>query len=193
MVLSITIINALIFHVFSVHEKKKKNKPNTTVLSFSLRSNIKAHIRLQSHLNFWTAGFIILLFRKRSWFYRIDSNSWACPDVLREPWCAQADEESAEFMRTQPQSGSGNLSLCHQRFSNSIEMSLGAQYTLPEMELVNSWGFLNIFSALFHCSSVSVYHCSRISVLLRMRAVSVLLCVDGVVCPTVTWMKLFLA
>lgn len=72
----------------------------TPGLSFSLRSNIKAHIRLQSHLNFWTAGFIILLFRKRAWFYRIDSNSLACPDVLWEPWCAQTDEESSEFMRT---------------------------------------------------------------------------------------------
>lgn len=55
-------------------------KKSTTGLSFSLRSNIKAHIRLQSNLNFWTAGFIILLFRKRAWFYRIDSNSLACPD-----------------------------------------------------------------------------------------------------------------
>lgn len=138
-VFSTTLINSLFFLVFSVYQKKK-NK-TTPGLGFSLRSTIKAHIRLQSHLNFWTAGFIILCFRKRAWFYGIDSNSLACPDILWEPWCAQTDEESFEFMRTWSHSGFENLSLCHQCFSNYIEMSLGTQYMLPKMEVVSNWDF----------------------------------------------------
>lgn len=52
-------LNSLIFFVCFSQVKKKKLKS----FSFSLWSNIKAHARLQSHINFWTAVFIILLLR----------------------------------------------------------------------------------------------------------------------------------
>lgn len=147
-VFSTTLINSLFFLVFSVYQKKK-NK-TTPGLSFSLRSTIKAHIRLQSHLNFWNAGFIILRFRKRAWFYGIDSNSLACPDVLWEPWRAQTDEESFEFMRTWSQLWLWKFVFVPPMFFKLYRNVFGYSIYAPKNGSCKQLGFLNIFSALFH-------------------------------------------